>query len=94
MCTSVFGSNLLSMKSDFIFFFILMLVNLNSDFDLKLNDGLDRFLNGSNLYLYCVMDNVDVKELNTEIIKCCVNMEQPSGIVSKTRGGLMVFLSV
>ena len=41
MGTSVIAANLLRMKSDFVF---VRLVNLKSDFSLKLNEGLDKFI--------------------------------------------------
>ena len=44
MGTSVIGRNVLGMKLDFIF---VMSVSLNSNINLKLNNRLDKFINGS-----------------------------------------------
>ena len=53
----------------------------------KLNNRLDTFMSGLNLYLHSAMDTFDVKEFITGIMKFGVKMEQSSGIVIKARVG-------
>ena len=65
-----------------------MLVTLKSDIPVKLNDGLDRFMKGSNWYPQKVMDILDVKEY-TAGIKSGVDMEHFSGIVIQASGRTM-----
>ena len=65
MGRSVIGDNLLGMKSDFT---LVMSIFLNSDTNLKSKNGLDRLINGSDLYLYRVMGTLDVKEFTVGII--------------------------
>ena len=66
------------LKSEFTF---VMLVSLGSDINLKLNTGLDRFINGSNLHLHSIMCTFDVRVLTVWIMKSGVNIQQPSGVV-------------
>ena len=72
---------------DFVF---VKLVSLNSDIILKLNEGFDKSLKGSNLYPYRTIGIFDVKEVTAGIMKCGINMEHPSGMIIKASGGLTV----
>ena len=76
--TSVIDYIVLRMKSNFTF---VNLVSLNSEINLKSDNGPDRFINRSNLHPHRGMGTFDVRELAARIIKSGINVEQPSGIV-------------
>ena len=91
MGTSAIGSKLLRTKSDMV---NVRFVNLKLGIKLKLNIGSDKFIKGSNLYPHRVMDTLDVNELTGGIMKSCINMEHPFGMIIKASGGLSVLLPV
>ena len=69
-------------------FVFVMFVNLTLDTSLKLNEGLDKFIKGSNWYPYRGMDTLGVNESIARIIKSGVNMQHPSGMFMKANGSL------
>ena len=73
------------MKLDFLF---VRSVNLKLEISLKLNEGSDEFLKGSNWYLQKGMESAHGKELTVWIMKSGIQMEHPSGIIIKDSGGL------
>ena len=59
MGTSIIGGNSLRMKLNCIF---VMLFRSKSDINLKLNNGLDKFINGPNVFPLSVMGTMDEKD--------------------------------
>ena len=72
----------------------IITICVKSDFNLKLNYGLDKFWKGSNWYPHKTLDIWDMKELPAGIMRYGVNMWHPSGTIIKANGGLMFLVSV
>ena len=66
MSASVIGGKMLKIKLNLFF---VWFVNLNSEFSLKLNEGSDKLVKGSNLYSCWAIGSFDVKELEALVIK-------------------------
>ena len=89
--TSVIDGNILRMKLGFT---LVMFISLHSDPNLKLENGLDWFINNLNLYLQRMMGTLDVKGFTVGIKVSGVKMEQPSGMVIRASDGFTALLSV
>ena len=77
------GGNLLITKLYFVFARFKI---LNSDINLKLNNGSDKLKKGSNCYPHRVTGNADVKELMAGVMRCEVKFKHHSGRIIIVKG--------